>query len=172
MSYEYAQRRRIAIAIALTVILVPAAFLLNRDDEPAVTSPSPTLVGGQPTGTRPISTAPVVTDVMGTSPIDPLNDPLSAAGDDPATIAIPRVPQSVSGAATFSRNISLPTGCYAPNVPYNTRITVTNLDNSHSVDCINNVGGNRPDEAVVLHEEAFLQIADLTDAPVPVQITW
>ena len=173
MSYEYAQRRRIAVAIALTVILVPAAFLLNRDnDGPAVTSPTATLVGGQTTPTRPISIAPVVTDVMGTSPIDPLNDPLPAAGDDPATIAIPRVPQSVSGAATFSRNISLPTGCYAPDVPYNTRITVTNLDNSHSVDCINNIGGTRPDEAVVLHENAFLQIADLTDAPVPVQITW
>ena len=57
-------------------------------------------------------------------------------------------------------------------MPYNRRITVTNLDNSRTVDCINNVGGSRPPEAIVLHPDAFLQIADLTDAPVPVQINW
>jgi hypothetical protein len=78
----------------------------------------------------------------------------------------------VIGDATFTHKIALPTGCYAPEVPYNRRITVTNLDNSRSVDCINNVGGSRPPEAVVLHPDAFQQIADLTDAPVPVQITW
>ena len=31
---------------------------------------------------------------------------------------------------------------------------------------------SRPPEAVVLHPDAFQRIADLTDAPVPVQITW
>ncbi len=177
MSFEQSQRRRLAIAIALTVILVPAVFLLNRGDDPAAIGPAPTVIGTVPGATTapvlaPAPSEPTATDVMGTSPVDILDDPLPVSEDDPATIAIPRVPQSVSGPASFSRNIRLPTGCYAPDVPYNTRITVTNLDNSRSISCINNVRGTRPDEAVVLHADAFLQIADLTDAPVPVQITW
>ncbi len=179
MSFEQSQRRRLSIAIALTVILVPAVFLLNRGDDPVATGPTPTVIGTVPppgaTGapaTTPAPSEPTATDVMGTSPVDILDDPLPVSENDPATIAIPRLPQSVTGPASFSRNIRLATGCYAPDVPYNTRITVTNLDNSRSISCINNVRGTRPDEAVVLHADAFLQIADLTDAPVPVQITW
>lgn len=170
MSYETVQRRRLFVAIALTAVLVPALFLVNRDDESA-TAPPVTVIGSPTTSTTAPS-RPTATDVMGTAPVDPLNDPQPPGADDPATIAIPVLPQSVTGEGTFSRAIALSTGCYAPEVPYNRRITVTNLDNSKSVDCINNVGGTRPPEAVVLHPDAFVQIADLTDAPVPVQITW
>jgi hypothetical protein len=179
MSFEHAQRRRLAIAIALTVILVPAAFLLNRDGEPAADAPPITAIGTVPHAGATVvvegttgATGPTATDIMGTSPVDILDDPLPDSSDDPATIAIPRLTRSVTGPASFSRNISQPTGCYAPEVPFNTRITVTNLDNSRSISCINNVRGTPPHEAVVLHPDAFLEIADLTDAPVPVQVTW
>jgi hypothetical protein len=59
-----------------------------------------------------------------------------------------------------------------PEVPFGARVTVTNLDNNRSIDCINRIGGTRPEETVVLHADAFLEIGDLTDAPVPVQVTW
>jgi hypothetical protein len=161
------------------VTLVPAAFLLGRGDDGAADEPSSiTLVGGQPSGTAESAAeetervAPDATDVMGTAPVDALHSDQPVSTDDGATIAIPRMPRSVSGAATFSRNIGDASHCYAAEVTFGARITVTNLDNDQSVDCINDVGGTRPDEAVVLHPDAFLQIADLTDAPVPVQITW
>jgi hypothetical protein len=183
MSYEHSQRRRFAVAVALTAVLVPAAFLLDRgDDEPEATTVV-TVVG---TVVDPQSgaaaraeeqlppTTPPETDIMGTSPVDLLHDQLPESSNDPATIAIPRLPHSISGPATFSRNISQATDCMVtvPEVPFGSRVTVTNLDNNRSVDCINRVGGTRPDEAVVLHADAFLQIGDLTDAPVPVQVTW
>jgi len=183
MSFEHSQRRRFAVAVALTAVLAPAVFLLDRSDDDSDATPPGTVVG---TVVDPQSqaladaasehppTTPAETDIMGTSPIDLLRDELPESADDPATIAIPRLPHSVSGPATFSRNISQSTDCMvtATEVPFGSRVTVTNLDNNRSVDCINRIGGTRPAETVVLHADAFLQIGDLTDAPVPVQVTW
>ena len=177
MDYEYAQRRRTFIAIAITLVLAPAAFLLTRGDDDDATQPDITVIGTTPQeAASPTAgaSAPTATDVMGTSPVEVLSGDASNSSDDPATIAIPRPPQGVTGAATFSRDIGDVADCLvgAVGVPFDARVTVTNLDNSMRVDCINNVGGPRPEEAIVLHADAFLQIADLTDAPVPVQITW
>jgi hypothetical protein len=179
MSYEHSQRRRFAVAVALTVVLVPAAFLLDRGNDDTGATTVVTVVGtvvdpqSQAEAQQP-QTTPKQTDIMGTSPVDLLRDQLPESSNDPATIAIPRLPHSISGPATFSRNISQATDCMVtvPEVPFGSRVTVTNLDNNRSVDCINRVGGKRPVEAVVLHADAFLQIGDLTDAPVPVQVTW
>ena len=45
MDYEHAQRRRTFIAIALTVVLAPAAFLLTRGDDDADSAPTVTVIG-------------------------------------------------------------------------------------------------------------------------------
>lgn len=186
MSYESSQRRRLAVAVGITAVLAPAAFLLNREGDEPDTSPPVTLVGTVPTAgdsapeslTDPASAVdrsePAGTDVMGTSPINLLADVVAERPDAPARIAIPRLPHSVSGPATFSRNISQATDCMVTSneVPFGSRVTVTNLDNHRSIGCINRIGGTRPVEIVVLHPDAFLQIGDLTDAPVPVQVTW
>jgi hypothetical protein len=172
MSHDYAQRRRVALAAAITVIAAPAAFLLNRGgDEPATVS-NVTVVGTLPGDSGPPATAPVATDVMGTTPVAYLDGTAAPRDEDLATIAIPRLPQAINGTASFRRNIRSTTACQVKGVRFNTAVTVTNLDNSRSVQCIASVGGAEPDEDVVLHADAFLQIADLTDAPVPVQITW
>ena len=173
MNHDYAQRRRVALAAAITVIAAPAAFLLNRGGDEPDTTTTITVVGTTPGETRPPATAPVATDAMGTTPVAYLEGTAVPRGaDDPATIAIPRLPQAVNGTASFRRNIRSTTTCQVKGVPFNTPVTVTNLDNSRSVQCIASVGGTEPDDDVVLNPDAFLQIADLTDAPVPVQITW
>jgi hypothetical protein len=173
MDYEYAQRRRTFIAIALTIVLAPAAFLLTRGDDDADSAPEVTVIGTVTPPEETAATAPSATDVMGTSPVEVLTGEDESAPDDPATIAIPRPSRGVTGEATFRRDLGI-TACIvgAEGVPFDTRVTITNLDNSRQVDCFNNIGGPRPEWAVVLHADAFLQIADLTDAPVPVRITW
>ena len=48
MTQDFAQRRRVAVALAITVIAAPMAFLLNRssgDDEPTMAATFETLVG-------------------------------------------------------------------------------------------------------------------------------
>ncbi len=176
MNPDYAQRRRVAIAAAITVILVPAAFLLNRgsDDEaatPTVTFVGATVVADDRTPEAP-ATEPPRDDPMGTAPVAYLDGTSPAQDSDPATIAIPRPPDGITGTASFRRSITATTACQVKGVPFNTAVTVTNLDNSRSVRCIANVGGTEPDVDVVLNADAFLLIADLTDAPVPVTITW
>jgi hypothetical protein len=179
MNQDYAQRRRVAVAIAITVVLVPAAILLNRGADDVSGSPPVTLIGTVPgdsvptadtTGRR--ADVPSATDAMGTASVGFLDGTAPTRDDDPATIAIPRLARSISGTASFRRDIVDTTVCQAPGVPFNTRITVTNLNNSRSVQCIASVGGPAPDDDVVLHAAAFLEIADITDAPVPVKITW
>jgi hypothetical protein len=179
MNQDYAQRRRVAVAIAITVVLVPAAVLLSRGNADVSSSPPVTLIGTVPGGgTVPGSgptdgdDAPAATDAMGTASVGFLDGTAPARENDPATIAIPRLTRAIEGTASFRRDIVDTTVCQAPGVPFNTRITVTNRNNSRSVQCIASVGGPTPDDDVVLHTDAFLQIADITDAPVPVTITW
>lgn len=182
MSPDYAQRRRVAVAVAITAIAAPAAFLLDRGgDDPAqpVTTVVASVVSVVPGDATPVtperSDTPQATDPMGTTPAAFLESGGTVAPDEPATIAIPRLPDAVEGRATFSRAIRNVVSCQVDTelgAPFGRTITVTNLDNSRSVRCVNDVGGTRPAHAIVLHADALAQIADLTDAPVPVQITW
>ncbi len=181
MDHDYAQRRRVALALAITVIAVPAAFLLNRDkgdDSSASASVAPLPATLAPSAEFDATTsvqgsqAPDDTSPLGTAAVGYLAG--STVPDDysPAQIAVPRLPESVKGVATFSSTIDSTLRCHAKGVPFNATLTVTNLDNSRSVQCVASIGGPEPESDVVLAAETFAQIADLTDAPVPVQITW
>jgi hypothetical protein len=183
MAHDYAQRRRVALALAITVIAAPAAFLLNRsggDDEPVTAGTLETVVGtvppagGSTSPAAPVTEAPSDTNALGTAPAGYLSGTTVPGDFDAAQIAVPRLPESVRGLATFSSAIESTLECHADaaEVPFNATITVTNLDNSRSVQCVSSIGGGKPETTVVLATATFAQIADLTDAPVPVQITW
>lgn len=183
MDHDYGQRRRFALALAITIIAAPAAFLLNRDkgdDEASVVSTAGTVVGtmapdpGLAAAGAPVTTAdPADTDPLGTAPVGYLAGTTVPGDQKPAQIAVPRLPESVRGMASFSSEIDSTRRCHAnADVPFNATLTVTNLDNSRSVQCVSSIGGAPPETTIVLATATFAQIADLTDAPVPVQITW
>ena len=48
---------------------------------------------------------------------------------------------------------------------------MTNLDNGHSVSCIATRVYTDGSDGLVMQTNLFAQIADLTDAPIPVDIT-
>jgi hypothetical protein len=54
-----------------------------------------------------------------------------------------------------------------------TKVTVTNLNNGHTVTCtiVQRTGTDKA-QAVVLNTPLFGQLADLIEAPIPVRITW
>jgi hypothetical protein len=180
MDHDYAQRRRVALAIAVTAFAGPAAFLLNRGDDeaPTATAPPATVLSTvvPPDAADAASTAdPADTDPLGTAPVGFLAGSTLPEDDKPARIAVPRLAEAVKGVASFSSDISETTRCHAKTsngVPFNATLTVTNLDNSRSVQCVASIGGPEPTSDVVLATATFSEIADLTDAPVPVQITW
>jgi hypothetical protein len=181
MDADYAQRRRVALAIAITVIAAPAAFLLNRGSGPDAVGTPITVVGTIPPapGASPppqtASTDPAATNALGTAPVGYLSGTTVPVENEPARIAIPREKESVKGDASFSSSIESTLRCQArvsDGVPFNATLTVTNLDNGRSIQCIASIGGAEPLATVVVAPETFAEIADMTDAPVPVEITW
>jgi hypothetical protein len=182
MHEDFAQRRRVALALAITVILVPAAILLDRGGDDTADDPATTLVGPAviPGATTPPDGSDsrgraTATDPMGTTPVEYIEGTVPPQANDPATIAVPLVGRSIRGAASFSRDITDPSACQVRDlaaIPFDSAVTVTNLDNSRSIRCIAGVGGSPPTEAVVLSADAFLLIGDLTDAPLSVEISW
>ena len=64
------------------------------------------------------------------------------------------------------------TTCIIPQVPMGTEVTITNLDNSRRVKCQVVAVATPQATDVTMHVEAFSQIADITEAPVPVEISW
>ena len=54
--------------------------------------------------------------------------------------------------------------------PNGSEVTVVNLDNNRSVRCITALAGAGDIDQLVLHTSAFSEIADVTDAPIPVEI--
>jgi hypothetical protein len=176
MDPDFVQRRRVAFALAITVIAAPAAFLLNRSDGDAageapgaVTQPLGT---SDPNRQQQSQLVPSVTDALGTTPVGYLSGSTIPGDQAPSRIAVPRLPQSIKGMASFSNLITSTIRCQVKGVPFNSTVTVTNLDNSQSVQCVAAIGTDEADNDVVMNPETFASIADLTDSPVPVQITW
>ncbi len=71
--------------------------------------------------------------------------------------------------ATFRSNVADGI-CVAAGMTSGSRITVVNLDNNRSVSCTTVLApGNLPDN-LVMNTDAFASIADLTDAPISVEL--
>ncbi|MGH9133515.1 MAG: hypothetical protein ACRDZZ_06235, partial [Ilumatobacteraceae bacterium] len=89
-------------------------------------------------------------------------------------IAIPdeRSDRSATGTASYRSNLLNDDICQVKDAPFGARVTVTNLDNSRSVRCTASVSPAGIRTSVVMHTDAFSTIADLADAPVPVEISW
>lgn len=104
------------------------------------------------------------------------------AGDDaagpatPPSVLVPAVPSgnSLVVKASFSRYADeLLQPCSTGLVAEGTVLTVTNLDNGQRTTCVNLYGKVPPAGAdIVLDTDRFTEIGNLSDAPIPVRITW
>lgn len=187
MDPDFAQRRRVFLAAAVTVVAVPAAFLLGRGGADGDTTPttlvSPIVSAAGPGATVEASTAAAgaiagsphggtIDQVLGTTPTGYLGGTVAPDANDTPMIRVPRPRDAVYGSATFSESIDRTTSCIIPQVPMGTEVTITNLDNSRSVKCQVVAVAAAQLADVSMHVEAFARIADITEAPVPVEITW
>lgn len=160
---NHTERRRFFVAAAITIVAIPALLVSGGsnggDDDVAPTSAAPTTVDP--------------------GPADPAFLPPEDSSPAPEiiTVNVPAPPSGtvIKGIASFIRwpeTLGL-RPCATPNALIGSIITVTNLNNGRSIDC-NNVSIERlPGEAVIIiHTEVFLELADLVDAPIPVQISF
>lgn len=169
-------RRRLTLATIITLVALPALWLMQRDDtapgSPTVAAagaPAPPAADADDEATEgdppppaylegPSTTAPVVSDA-------PL---VIATGDADSA-------NRLTGTAGYRRFDDVITSgtCHVSGAPLAVTITVRNVDNDRTTSCVNTSTALGDDgEIAVLDIAVFLQIADLVDAPLPVELTW
>ena len=170
-----ADRRRLTLATVITLVALPALWLMQRDD----TAPgSPGLAAA---GAPSLAAAP--DEAVDTEPPAPayLEGPASSvegATDSSLVIATSADAATnrlagTAGSRRFDPALYAPGSCSVHGAPLGVRVTVRNVDNDRTVDCLNMSTARGDDgELAMLDRDTFLQIADLVDAPLPVEITW
>jgi hypothetical protein len=171
MGLNDTDRRRIFAVTVLTLVALPALWWANTSERSS-TSPNLAVAGIDPGVDAPtVTSAPAGTE--GLDDVAPvfLEGPASAAGAGQSEIAIPAKPliDGVIGTATFRSNVTDGT-CIVAGITSGSKVTVVNLANNRSVSCTTMLApGNLPGD-LVMSTNAFAGIADLTDAPISVEI--
>ena len=161
------ERRRLVVAAVITLIAVSALLLSSNNSSSSVNTTS--------TLATAVSVAPADSE-----PAEPAYLPENNGSQAPEiiTVNVPAPPtgSNVKGNASYIRwqgNLLGLRPCATPHALIGAIITVTNLNNGRSLEC-NNVSiqalpGNN---IILIHTDVFLEIADLIDAPIPVQISF
>jgi len=168
MDYSPLRRLLVILLIAATIVAIPVVVILNDDEQSAITGTEQT----QP-----------ATDALGSiaaigAPFVPSNEIFASDDEDPTAppstvrIAVPPSQTVRTGRASYRSTLSSPEVCVATPVPFGRRARITNLNNGRSVICRAMISPVGSLYEVVLHNEAFLEIAELVNAPIPVQIDW
>jgi hypothetical protein len=173
MYVDYPERRRLLLAAVLTLVALPALWLMSRDDgsgAPNVaTAGIAVAAGGGTEGTDPGSSGSDTT-LGDAAPVFLGGPKVEASGI--AEIAVPPKPrQEVRDAKATYRSTLTPGTCLVPFVATGTTLTIVNLDNNHSTTCVAIYSPASEVQDVVLQTSTFLELADLTDAPIPVEFS-
>jgi len=163
----------VGIVGVLTLGALPALLILNRQDD---TAASNVAGGGLPVDSAASTTSTSEPDVMGTvAPrfLNGTNDSVPQGTNPPVFVGQPDGIVIADGTATYRRDVSRPGICLTNRVEAGQQVTVVNVDNGRSIACITEARPEEevpdPDEIVLLTQD-FAQIADLTDAPVNIEI--
>ncbi|MFN3255515.1 MAG: hypothetical protein ACE37B_07450 [Ilumatobacter sp.] len=177
-------RPRFFLAIVVTLIAVPAFLLISRDSdgEPG----DDTVVASDSVDDSVINPIPAASDIAAPTSNESQLPPLDAPDGDPifmdgpvadssgrtVAIAVPAAPaiEPVVLAATFRSTVPGTRSCIVRGISSNRTVTVRNLDNGRSITCVTIVAPASQVEDMIMHTEAFEQLADLTEAPIPVEV--
>ena len=145
MALSRTDRNRINVAIVITALVLPMFFIASAG----------TPADNDATAT----TAPPTTLDVGLSTDKEADAPANL--DGPATVD----PQGAGQLAYPADN--------SGRLFRGTEITVRNLNNGRKTTCTNiNIGPTSGTFDIVLHTGIFEKIADIVDAPLPVELTW
>ncbi|WP_395152668.1 hypothetical protein [Ilumatobacter sp.] len=185
MALDDTDRRRFYFAALLSLIALPALWFVNRDDP----APGPNIatagvdVGNQAASAETTAGTPItVQTTIGQSNLptpDTIRDtdPIFLDGPAPQQGGVTKIAvqtadgsDSIFAQATFLSTVPDTLTCFAKDIEPGQIVTVINLDNLRSTTCsIMLAPVNQPTD-IVLHTDNFVQLADLTDAPISVQV--
>jgi hypothetical protein len=104
-----------------------------------------------------------------------LEGPTSSAVTATAPIASPSTNVGLRGTARYERFSSYypNRACRVPAAPMWAVVTVHNLDTDRTTSCLNSsISPTGQSDIATVDIDVFLEIADLADAPLPVELTW
>jgi hypothetical protein len=163
-------RRRIMLASALTLVALPALWWANQSDSgaPNVATAGIAVADQSSASETNETNASQIGDV---APVF-LDGPSGQVGAGLGEIAVPAAPEiaRITTTATFRSTLGSPTACMVPGIGNGQQVTVVNLDNNRSITCTAILAPTGAASQLVLASELFAEIADLTDAPIPVEI--
>jgi hypothetical protein len=168
MDLSRIDKNRLTVAIIATVAILSFAFMASgRSANEKVTT-----VAQSTTSTYKLGLS---SDITADAPAN-VDGPVSADPNGQGRIAYPadNDGQMIRGMATFKRfPDAAKTGCASNLIPLGATITVRNLNNGHKTTCLNiNIGPTSGTFDITLNTEVFSDIAELIDAPLPVELTW
>jgi hypothetical protein len=162
-------RRRFFVATAITLLALPALWWANESSRGG--APGIATVGVE-LGTDDETTSDTVEDVDDAIAPVFLDGASGDVGAGLPEIAVPAKPSidHIRADATFRSTIPFRSACLVPGVSNGETVTVVNLDTNRAVRCTTVITTGAAGDQIVLHTELFSQIADLTEAPIPVEI--
>ena len=181
MALDDSDRRRFFFALLVTLVAVPTLWWVSRDDAAAgeIGGNGETISTDATTSTTSTTIAPPTT--VGKSNLPPpeavesvpvfLDGPEAEIGGV-TEIAVPGQPTSqiIVGEASYSRAFGAGDACLSRTITTGGTITVLNLDNNRSTTCVVSLASATQRQEIVMGVDRFAEIADLTDAPIPVEI--
>lgn len=172
MALSDTDRRRIVMATAVTLVALPALWWANVSAEstsPNVAAAGVPIESGAAPGASPTTAGGASDEPGATDPVF-LAGPSGNTDGSQRVIAVPAQPavEGFTAVATFRSSMATSGTCIVAGVPSGSTVTVINLDNGRSVSCRTVLGPD--DTGVVLDTAAFSELADLTDAPIAVEI--
>jgi hypothetical protein len=186
LRFEPTDRRRIVLLAIVTAACTPLILNGSRGAVPA-SAPTPGGVdlateirSGEPTATVTDASTSSAPTTSTTLQYPFLVGPSTTQEPPPVLIGVPapapgNVYQGLALYRTFPASWqSLPRPCLVDKVaPSGTTITITNLNNAKSTTCIVATQAALPEGHVVaVSEKVFAEIADITESPVPVRISF
>ncbi len=201
MAARTPDRRRLLLAVVVTAIALPALWLSQRSESVGVSANGSfeVIILNEPTTTLSVRDRPPTPSLLGQPggaflvPPEPVNPEAVMPPTTTTTTTIANIPapnqvaslpaaadldldnfqpsNEILGSATFRSWLTSADLCAARSIPPNSIIRVINLDNGQAIVCrVAFVSLGNHD--VILSRIAFSEIADLTDAPIPVEISW
>ncbi|MET0458177.1 MAG: hypothetical protein ABW195_02950 [Ilumatobacteraceae bacterium] len=162
------------LASALTIVALPAVWLANRDPAGTAGSRPNVAAVGLPAadgGTAAADTEPV--DPMGAVEAGYLEGSSLPPRAEHVPIEFGTSADVLVGSATaiYRRNVGRVDTCLYSGVEAGAHIRVVNADNGRSVECWTALRPpDAPPDELVMHPDRFAEIADLTSAPIDVEI--
>lgn len=182
-------RRRLFLAAVVTLLALPAFYFYQRaNDDSAdtgaaaaapvdenVINPVPVVINDAPPADTAVPTSNRSKLPPSEAPDDApifMDGPTANDEDATADVAIPAQPAiaPIRLAATYLSTVPGTRSCLTRGVESGRTVTIVNLDNGRSITCVTLLAPATQRDDIVLHTSSFEQLADLTEAPIPVEV--